>query len=118
MPSELLEQIAGELHRIAFRLELGTGAELERLGELTAAVARLAEETADQAETIAALANRQSSLYAGLRPLMLSKAAAGAMICADCGGEYASEPGPPLCGSCWSRHGRPDIWPATEASRR
>lgn len=35
----------------------------------------------------------------------------GEAVCLECGGLFASEPGPQLCGRCWSLLGRPSVWP-------
>lgn len=74
-------------------------------------------QVAELGDGLLALSHRISSHYVAVRPMLVARSTMFTSLCADCGNEYVSEPGPNLCGPCWVRLGMPEEWPTPRASR-
>lgn len=101
MESDQIETLASRLVN-----SLEAVARADRLS--TTALRDLAERDEELAEGIAALSNRIEAVHRRGRLIYLMKAAMLTTTCLRCGSEFASEPGPALCGPCWCELGKPD----------
>jgi hypothetical protein len=76
--------------------------------ELLDALKATNDRQADLGDEVLDLANRLTFIASRARVLLMMKAATATLDCLRCGATFAGEPGPQLCGPCWTELGRPE----------
>lgn len=76
--------------------------------ELLNALQGLHDADAETRDAVVDLDGRLAAVTRRARLLFSMKAATLTTDCLRCGSTFASEPGPELCGPCWTELGRPE----------
>jgi hypothetical protein len=76
--------------------------------ELLAALKRVHSHEEELGDSIVDLERRLTFIANRARLLFSMKAATLTTDCLRCGSTFATEPGPELCGPCWTELGRPE----------
>lgn len=101
--------------RLLERLIAVTESNVEIVNTLIGLTGSLKQRDEELGDGLADLDRRLSFITSRARLVFSMKATTLTLTCLRCACEFATEPGPQLCGPCWTELGRPDRYLAAVA---